>query len=139
MSKYTKLQAFDKKQTNWMGLWWHPEWNGFYSGVIDLSELRKFKGKVRMCVRKNKYYNGGENNRPNYCFGLKEADADVFKLLEVIDDDMEYATKDDSGCWHTSNGERLYTYDEVRFVKNRACVDGHQGYPPEELLVEDYA
>lgn len=134
----SKLKTFDQKQTNWLGLWWHPKYGGFYSSVISLSELRKFKGKVRLCVRKNKYYNKGENNRPNYCFSFKEADADVFNLIKVIDDDIEYATKDEEGYWKTNNGDRLYTYDEVRIVKDGACYDGKDGYYPGDLLVEDY-
>ena len=83
----SKLESFDNKQTKWEGLWWHPEYNGFSSTVIDLSAIRKFKGKVRLYVRKNKFYNGGENGRPNYCFTLKDANSDVFNLLEVEEDD----------------------------------------------------
>ena len=82
-----KLESFDNKQTKWEGLWWHPEYNGFSSTVIDLSVVRKFKGKVRLYVRKNKFYNGGENGRPNYCFSLKDADSEVFNTLEVVEDD----------------------------------------------------
>ena len=64
----TKLETFDNKQTKWEGLWWHGEYNGFSSATIDLSALKQFKGKVRLYVRKNKFYENGKNRRPNYFF-----------------------------------------------------------------------
>lgn len=89
----SKLQVFDGKTTNWEGLWWHPEYCGFSSATISLAELRKFKGNVRLYVRKNKYFNGGENGRPNYNFCLKDADAQVFHTLEVEDDEPDVMDK----------------------------------------------
>ena len=82
-----KLEPIDGKQTIWDGLWWHPEYNGFSSRVISLADLKKFKGAVRLYVRKNRFYNNGENGRPNYLFCLKDANADVFRTLEVEEDD----------------------------------------------------
>ena len=81
-----KLEVIDGKQTSWEGLWWHPEYNGYSSATISLSELRKFKGNVRLYVRKNKYFNKGENKRPNYCFCLKDSKSEVFSLLEIQDE-----------------------------------------------------
>ena len=83
----SKLQVIDGKQTNWEGLWWHPEYNGFSSATISLSELRKFKGNVRLYVRKNMFFNKGENGRPNYRFCLKDSDSPTFRTLEIEDDD----------------------------------------------------
>lgn len=80
-----KLEPFDAKQTNWEGLWWHPEYCGFSSASINLSKLKQFKGNVRLYVRKNKYFNGGENGQPNYRFCIKDANADVSHALEVED------------------------------------------------------
>ena len=80
------MEVFDGKQTRWEGLWWHPEYNGFSSSAISLSDLRKFKGNVRLYVRKNKFYHNGENGRPNYCFSIKSADSPTFKTLEVEED-----------------------------------------------------
>ena len=54
------LDTFDRKQTKWEGLWWHPEYGGFSSASINLSKLKQFKGNVRLYVRKNKFFNGGE-------------------------------------------------------------------------------
>ena len=80
------LEVIDGKQTNWNGLWWHKEYNGFSSAAIDLSELRKFKGKVRLYVRKNKFFNNGENGKPNYNFCLKDAKSEIFTELKIWDD-----------------------------------------------------
>lgn len=80
-----KLEPFDAKQTNWEGLWWHPEYCGFSSASINLSKLKQFKGNVRLYVRKNKYFNGGENGQPNYRFCIKDAKADVFHAMEIED------------------------------------------------------
>lgn len=85
-----KLEPFDKKQTNWEGLWYHPEYSGYSSACISLANLRKFKGNVRLYVRKNKFYNNGENGRPNYHFCLKDADAEVFQTLEVDEGESKY-------------------------------------------------
>ncbi len=87
-----KLVTIDGKTTNWEGLWWHPEYNGFSSAVISLSEIRKFKGNIRLYIRKNKYFNNGENGRPNYCFCIKDANSPVFHILEI---EEETATNDE--------------------------------------------
>lgn len=80
-----KLEPFDAKQTNWEGLWWHPEYCGFSSACINLSKLKQFKGNVRLYVRKNKYFNGGENGQPNYRFCIKDSKSDVFHSMEIED------------------------------------------------------
>jgi hypothetical protein len=79
-----KLKPFDKQQTEWLGLWYHPESYGFTSEALNLSDLREFKGRVRLYVRKNKFYQK-DSNRPNYCFCLKESSAlENDKLVEII-------------------------------------------------------
>ncbi len=84
------LKTFDAKQTTWEGLWYHPENGGFSSSALDLSKLKGFKGKVRLYVRKNRFYNGGENGRPNYTFCLKDAESETFRTIDVVDDDGLY-------------------------------------------------
>ena len=136
----SKLEVFDGKTTTWEGLWWHPEYQGFSSACISLSELRKFKGKVRLYVRKNKYFNKGENGRPNYHFCLKDANSEIFHTLEVEDEEAE----DDpvpyyeNGYYYDEHGERLYTYDEVQRAINGAVEDGHAGYRCGDVIVSDY-
>ena len=121
-----RLEPIDGKQTKWEGLWWHPEYNGFSSAVLDLSDLRKFKGRVRLYVRKNKFFNGGENGRPNYNFTLKDSDADVFHILEVEEDE------------EPGEKTRSFTYDELQALINRVACDvgGESSYG--EYLVTDY-
>ena len=118
-----KMEPIDGKQTSWAGLWWHPEYNGFSSACISLTDLRKFKGKVRLYMRKNKFYNGGENGRPNYHFCLKDAESEIFNVLQVEDEEPQYV---------------LFNYDEIQSIINRvAChVGGDSEYG--EHLVEDY-
>ena len=121
-----RLEPIDGKQTKWEGLWWHPEYNGFSSAVLDLSDLRKFKGRVRLYVRTNKFFNGGENGRPNYNFTLKDSDADVFHILEVEEDE------------EPGEKTRSFTYDELQALINRVACDvgGESSYG--EYLVTDY-
>lgn len=120
-----KLEIFDCKCTKWQGLWWHPEYNGFSSATLSLASLRKFKGNVKLYVRKNKLFNNGENRRPNYCFTIRDSNSDVFNLLEVEDED---------------SGEKKYsfTYDELQDLINRIAVDigGNSAYG--EYIVSDY-
>lgn len=80
------LKTFENKQTSWEGLWYHPENTGFSSAVLNLSKLKEFKGPVRIYVRKNKYYNHGENGRPNYLFCIKDAKGDTFTDIGIEDD-----------------------------------------------------
>lgn len=112
---YSKLKAFDRKQTNWQGLWYHDEYHGFSSAALSLAELRKFKGKVRLFVYKNKFYEK-DSNRPNYVFRIMDADAEVFNTVEVEDMEEE---------------ERLYTEDEVQSILDRvgsSLGGGHKKY-----------
>lgn len=119
-----KMEPIDGKQTKWEGLWWHPEYNGFSSSAISLADLRKFKGAVRLYVRKNKFFNNGENGRPNYHFCLKDANADVFNTLEVEDDDGEET--------------KSFTYGQLQDLINRvACDVGGSGCYG-EYAVTDY-
>ena len=127
-----KLKPIDGKSTSWAGLWWHPEYNGFSSDAISLANLREFKGNVRLYVRKNKFFNGGENGRPNYTFCLRDANSKTFNLLEIEDIDLEDAEEDEE------EEERLYTRSEMEAVKRGACIDGQRGYEPSDLLIEDY-
>lgn len=80
-----KLEIFDRKATRWEGLWYQPGNNYYSSYAFNLSRLKQFKGPVRLYVRKNKWYNGGENSRPNYVFSLCDANADNPCEIEVKD------------------------------------------------------
>ena len=134
------LEVFDKKQTEWSGLWYHPEYGGFTSSAINLAKLKLFKGTVRLYVKKNRLFNGGKNGRPNYLFSIKDANSTTCTELGVIDDEENRApTKDkDTGIYYTEDGDRLYTRDEVQFAIDRAAEDGARGYGPGENIVSDY-
>lgn len=132
------MDIFDKKQTDWAGLWYHPENGGFSSETISLAKLKKFKGAVRLYVRKNKFYKK-DSNRPNYTFCLKDADSETFKLLDVIEDEEGRTAKEnENGDWWTSDGERLYTKSEVQYAIDRAVEDGVRGYRAGDCVVGDY-
>lgn len=81
------MEVFDGKKTKWEGLWWHPESNNFSSAAINLAQLRKFKGNVRIIVKKNRFFNDGENGRPNYVFMIVDSNSDKAKELEIRDED----------------------------------------------------
>jgi len=40
------MNTFDKKQTNWEGLWYQKNGQYFQSAVIDLSKLKDFKTRL---------------------------------------------------------------------------------------------
>ena len=128
------LESFANKQTKWEGLWWNPSTNYFSSAKINLKQLRDFKGTVRMYVRKNLYYNGGENGRPNYVFSFRDADA--MNELELRVEDMDGFPTKSNGYYYDENGSRLYTHNEVQTAINGAVADAQCGYT--DVIVEDY-
>ena len=147
------LQVIDGKMTNWCGLWFHNDTNAFSSSVIDLADLRKFKGKVRLYVRKNKFFNKGENNRPNYNFCLRDANSDVFTELKVTLDDYKNVDGFEANdllnvlledkdideiieIIRDIKGERLYTGYEVEAVMHGVTRDVERGYT--DNLISDY-
>lgn len=131
------LESFDKKQTSWEGLWWHPEYNGFSSAVIKLSEIKKFKGTVRFYVRKNKFYNDGENNRPNYHFCLRDSNSYPFNEISIEDAPSRPYKEDD--IYYTEDGERLFTREDARAIINGTVRDVEFGiHDPYDILPEDF-
>lgn len=135
-----KLQVIDGKETNWCGLWWNPDNNSFKSQSLNLSELHKFKGKVRLIVRKNKFFNNGENNRPNYNFILRDANADTAFELQVNDiADYARAPYYEDGFYYDGDGNRLYTSTDVRAIINGTFYDARSGVgDPYDILPEDF-
>jgi len=91
-----KLEPFENKRTDWQGLWYHPENYSFTSCTFDLSDLRKFKGKVKLIVRKNRFYNNGQNGRPNYVFMICDSQNERYLPLNILEDDSE---DDDGGLY----------------------------------------
>lgn len=120
-----KLVSIEGKQTKWEGLWWHPENNSFFSASLSLADIRKFKGNVRLYVRKNKYFNGGENGRPNYLFCFKDSQSDNARELNIEGNDE-------------TEKKASFTYDEMQDLINRVacCAGGESEY--NEWLVSDF-
>jgi hypothetical protein len=138
-----KLEVFDGKQTTWEGLWWHSECNYFSSAVISLAQLRKFKGNVRLYVKKNKFFNNGENGRPNYVFCLRDAKSDNVREWEIEDDEFErlYTESELQEAIEKAVEEAvegMYTYSQVQQAIDGAALDGARGYGPGDNIVEDY-
>ena len=122
-----KLETFDKKRTEWEGLWWHPECGAFYSKAFNLASLKDFKGTVRLYVKKNKFFNNGQNGRPNYLFSLQDSKSEIVAEFEV--EGIEEEDEEE---------ERKFTYDEVQDIINKvACYIGGDGEYGEHL-VSDY-
>lgn len=132
----TKLEAFEAMQTNWCGLWYHPENASYWSSALNLAQLRKFSGNVRIYMKKNKFYEK-DGNRPNYCFCIKSCDSPTFQTVEIEPDESQYAYYDrECDLYRRENGDRLYTRDDVRRVISGAVRDAQSGYT--DLLPEDY-
>lgn len=137
-----KLEVIEGKQTNWGGLWWHPECQYFSSQALSLAELRKFKGHVRLYVKKNRIFNGGENKRPNYVFSFRDAKTDTGKELAVFDIDEDKDSRRpycEAGIYYTETGDRLYTWYEACSIIEGAFYDAKDGITdPSGLTPEDY-
>lgn len=80
------METYEHKRTKWEGLWWHPEYARYSSAVFNLAQIKKFKGGARLVMMKNKYFNNGENKRPNYVFSIMDANCESTKELEVEED-----------------------------------------------------
>lgn len=128
-----KLEPYDNKKTKWLGLWYHKDMYAFTSPALDLADLRKFKGAVRLIVKKNKFYNNGENGRPNYVFMLCDSKCEKYIPFEVEEIQEGWEKQ-----YQTGEGERLYTHDEVRQVISGVIRDVHCGYDEGDLIPEDY-
>ena len=97
------LEPFDNKGTKWSGLWYHPSSHYFTSATFSLADLRKFKGNVRLVVKKNRFYENGENKRPNYVFIIADSKSEKYRDLEVVEDKSStMQILSDEGSWETS-------------------------------------
>lgn len=130
------LETFEGKMTNWEGLWWHPEYNGYSSASFNLSQLKKFKGVIRIYVRKNKFFERG-TSRPNYHFCIKASNSNSADDLKVKDEISEPYLED--GIYYDKDGSRLYTEDEIRAIINGTVQDVKNGITdPYDILPSDF-
>ena len=56
---------FTGKRTEWLGIWYNPQSHVYLSEVINLAQLRDYKGSIRMVMRHNRFYEK-HSNRPNF-------------------------------------------------------------------------
>lgn len=121
-----KLNVFDGKQTNWEGLWWHPEYNNYSSASISLAALREFKGQVRFYMRENPAYMDGKNGRPNYLFRIRDAKSEKGNDIDVEEvEDVESKINRLKELMRESNGNanQLMLASESRARAQRLMAD----------------
>ena len=88
-----KCESFDQKRTKWQGLWYHPESYSFSSTTLSLADIKKFKGNIRLIVKKNKFYEQG-SSKPNYVFMIVDSDNVKFSPWEVEDEEKVYTEEE---------------------------------------------
>jgi len=124
-----------KKHTKLIGLWCVGDTQYFRTPAINISELKKYKGTIRIVFTQNKYYAGGKNQRPKYLCSIVESTA------TETEEDIEdlFSPYKDGERYYTEDGERLYTRDEVRRVISGTVDDVHYGFhDPGDILIEDF-
>lgn len=121
-----KSEAFDNKKTETIGLWRQPGTATYMSMAISLAQIKKYKGKVRIFVRRNKFYKK-DSNRPNYVLWLCDSDSENCEEFEVIDAD------------ENEDMIAVFTREDVRKIINGAYDDCKYGHDPYDTLPEDFA
>ena len=139
---YKKKITFDQKQTQWLGMWYHPENHCYTSESISLSALREFKGTVRLIMRKNKFYEKG-SNKPDYVFKIVDANAEAIgSEIELAIEDYDYGYLDDliRQIPSDSTGKReWYSRDEVYEVMHGTCESTVYGCTdPYDHMISDF-
>lgn len=127
------MDAFEKidgMESNYEGLWYHNENHNYTSAIIDLEQLKKFKGKVQIVMFKNRFHTK-ENGKPNFIFKIVDKKLEAKRKLS-----FNKATEDFDGTYRDENGNKLFTYDEVDFCVKGATRDAINGYT--DNIVEDY-
>jgi len=138
----SKLEHIGERGTTGVGLWWHPDMFSFTSQAVNLSDLKRFKGAVRFYVRKNRFFNGGENGRPNYLLSIWGVDTSSPKEVKVIDETSEKEERLtvilEDGKYYLEDGTRLFTRAEVETCIHGATEDGARGYDAYDNIISDY-
>ena len=129
------LKKFEIMKTKWEGLWYDEEAHRYTSASFNLKALRDYKGTVRIVMFKNRFKTKGDN-RPNYVFAIVPSDGDgrELEVEEFILKEAKVEVDEDGTVYQ--DGQRLYTYDEVRRAIRQAAYDGSNGYT--DVIVRDY-
>lgn len=104
---YTKCRDFAGHETNWEGLWYHPEFHNYTSATLNLKALKDFKGTCRIRMFKNRRRSQGDT-QPTYLFTISATDLDPDEIDETEVREVE---------------RKEYTYSEVRDLL-RKCING---------------
>ena len=135
------IRINEKHRTEWEGLWYRPEYHSYTSVVINLSQLREFKGDVRVIARKNRHHKNGENT-PNMQFMICDTDYPATKYLELFEDEESEISDDyiKSIPSETRLGERKwYTEEEVYECIRGAVASANGGCTdPYDHLIGDF-
>lgn len=118
------LDMFDSKKTNWEGLWYQPDMHIYTSRCFTLADLRKFKGNIKILVRKNKFFEK-DSRRPNYQFCICDSRAEKvqsFQVMKAISEAFE--------------NEAYIRLDDAVEVARRLLQDMQYGYSYDDLSVE---
>ena len=102
-----KLEPIAGKQSKWQGLWYQKNLHCFSSAVINLAELKKFKGNIRIKVVKNSFYKDGEN-RPNYVFTI--IDANDAKATDIQIENANHSKGAWKYTWWWEGVYEIWTY-----------------------------
>lgn len=103
-----RCEPFEQKRTKWQGLWYHPESYSFSSTTLSLADIKKFKGKVRLIVKKNKFFEK-DSSKPNYVFMLVDSNNEKYSP------------------WEVENEEKVYTEEELTSIIRGVISDCESG------------
>lgn len=127
----------ENERSERLGLWYSKEWDKCYSQVLDVKDLIKYKGPIRIVMTRNKFKEGKED-RPSYVFwitGTNDIEPKQQILLENKED-TNLAFRDEDGHFRKIDGTRLFELEEVQHVLNQNVNDVQAGYV--DNLVKDY-
>lgn len=131
------LKKFEGMQTEWGGLWYHPETRSYRSTTINLALLREFKGNVSLVVRHNWYFEKG-SDKPKFIFALRDSKAQDSIELKARGVDWspyyDYAT----GSYYTEDDEKLYTESEALSMLEQMKSDLMYGESPDDCVPSFY-
>lgn len=125
-----KKESFNKYATDWLGLWWHPEYQSFSSACVNVSSLNDFKGKFRVIAKKNPFYNGGQNSRPNYLFKLVGSQVDPSVDLGIYLSNYEGDEYDD--CDASERKDTKALLEELKNVMYKGHLNADHMVLPSE-------
>ena len=125
-----KLETFDKKTSAWQGMWKNGK--GYYASArLNLSDLRKYNGAIRIQMFNNKYY-VPKGNKPKFCFRIIDADTVDAKTLEI----EEYREAMSAKYAGLKGAEPMVPLQKAIDIARGLIHDHEYGYSVDDLVVE---